>query len=370
MLGLSLGIAGLSQCVTGLFNSFPILCGMRVLHGAMNAALSPLSYSLVSDYVPPEKRATANSILGIAIYAGISLSSLSILLIRSYGWRWSYQFMGAAGILVGLIMALLIKEPKNGKKMYPFIDTSDVTRQKDHDQSTKKDSEDQNKSGIRGFFSNLKRTLTLVIENPTSRYVTLAAIMRTFGGISVATYLPIYFLKVFPAYRNQYAVINAASLAIGGLISSLAGGIIADRFESKSLMTKSYVCIVSSLMAFPLTALSCLGFGNFWFAITAISLKTLLSASFTSPAMTMMQNTTRTKDQGSIISAHMFYQTIAATICPILFSKVGMLMGASSNPMIYGKLVAVFSLAGYWGSIPFWWLAGKSYKKHMEQRQK
>ena len=153
----------------------------------------------------------------------------------------------------------------------------------------------------------MKRTLTLVISNPTSRYVTLAAIMRTFGGIAVATYLPIYFLKVFPAYREQYAVINALSLAIGGLFASLAGGIISDRFESKNLMTKSYVCIFSSLAAFPLTALSCLGFGGFWFAIAAISLKTLMSASFTSPAMTMMQNTTRSKDQGSVISAHMFY---------------------------------------------------------------
>ena len=59
---------------------------------------------------------------------------------------------------------------------------------------------------------------------------------------------------------------------------------------------------------------------------------------------------------------------MAATICPILFSKVGMGLGAAANPAIYGKLVAIFALVGYWGSIPFWWLAGKSYKKHMEER--
>lgn len=94
--------------------------------------------------------------------------------------------------------------------------------------------------------------------NPTSRWVTVAAMMRTFGSIAVATFLPIFFLKVYPSYRSQYAVANAVSLAVGGLISSIAGGIISDKLEKKNLMAKSWVCIVSSMMAFPLTALCCL----------------------------------------------------------------------------------------------------------------
>jgi predicted MFS family arabinose efflux permease len=51
---------------------------------------NPLTYSLVADYVPPEKRATANSILASAVYVGVSLSSLSILMFKSMGWRWAY----------------------------------------------------------------------------------------------------------------------------------------------------------------------------------------------------------------------------------------------------------------------------------------
>ena len=75
---------------TGLVDSFAVLFAMRVLHGAMNSASSPLSYSLVADYVPPERRATANAVLGTAVYAGVSLSSLSVLLIKRAGWRFSY----------------------------------------------------------------------------------------------------------------------------------------------------------------------------------------------------------------------------------------------------------------------------------------
>ena len=104
----------------------------------------------------------------------------------------------------------------------------------------------------------MKRTLSLVLKKPTSRYVTLAAITRTFASMSVASYLPIFFLKVYPGFKSQYAILNAASLAICGFISSLSGGIISDYFEKKNLRAKSYVCMASSFLAFPLTALCCL----------------------------------------------------------------------------------------------------------------
>ena len=111
VLGCAVMISGLSQFLTGKFDSFTTLCAMRGLHGAANSATNPLTYSLVSDYVPPQKRATANSILSSAIYVGVSLSSLSILMIKSQGWRWAYQFMGAFGVCLGLSTLLFLKEP-------------------------------------------------------------------------------------------------------------------------------------------------------------------------------------------------------------------------------------------------------------------
>jgi len=112
MLGCTMMLGGLTQFMAGTINSFPVLCGMRVLHGSLNSATTPLTYSLVSDYVPPNRRATANSILSSAIYLGIALSSLSILLIKSHGWRWAYQFSGVCGIALGAACMMFIKEPK------------------------------------------------------------------------------------------------------------------------------------------------------------------------------------------------------------------------------------------------------------------
>jgi MFS family permease len=60
---------------------------MRILHGAISAPINPLSFSLVADYFPPEKRSRANAILTTGNYLGIALSSISILLIKKNGWR-------------------------------------------------------------------------------------------------------------------------------------------------------------------------------------------------------------------------------------------------------------------------------------------
>ena len=47
------------------------------------------------------------------------------------------------------------------------------------------------------------------MKNPTCRWVLIGTIMRTIAGISAATYLPIYFLKVYPAFKQEFAVFNA-----------------------------------------------------------------------------------------------------------------------------------------------------------------
>ena len=86
-------------------------------------------------------------------------------------------------------------------------------------------------------------------------------------------------------------MLNAFALSICGLTASLAGGIIADRYESKSLMTKAYLCISGCIASVPLIALGCLTTNNFYLSIFCYALKVLLSGTYSGPAITMIQNT-------------------------------------------------------------------------------
>ena len=113
--GISIMVGGLSSFLTGLVPNFGMLCGMRFLHGAANSATNPLIYALIAEYVPPERRATANSFISPAVYAGISLSSMSILLIKRLGWQATYKIIGGIAALIGLLFFTSVREPKNRK---------------------------------------------------------------------------------------------------------------------------------------------------------------------------------------------------------------------------------------------------------------
>ena len=97
--------------------------------------------------------------------------------------------------------------------------------------------------------------------------------------------------------------------------------------------------------------------------MVGLALKVLVSGSWNSPTITMMQNTCKNGTQGSIISAHFFYTTVASTISPILFNGIVKNFNTALNPGIYGILLTIFCGVGYLGSVPFFWKAGREFKK-------
>jgi len=87
---------------TGWIHNFPVFVALRTLLGICCAFCNPAAYSLIRDYFPPTRRGTANSIYSSGIYIGNALSSASICLISSYGWRSDFIIPGYIGIAFGI----------------------------------------------------------------------------------------------------------------------------------------------------------------------------------------------------------------------------------------------------------------------------
>jgi MFS family permease len=100
---------------SGVTDSLIVLGLMRVFHGMLNTSTNPLSFSLMSDYFPPEKRTFANSMIQAGNHIGYGISSLLIVLITQYGWRESYEITGAFGLVFGISALAFIREPVRGK---------------------------------------------------------------------------------------------------------------------------------------------------------------------------------------------------------------------------------------------------------------
>ena len=79
-----------------------------MLHGALSSAFDPLSFTLVADYFSKEKRTRVNSILSSGTFIGITLASMSIILIKIAGWRGAYRWSGLAGLVFGALTLLFM----------------------------------------------------------------------------------------------------------------------------------------------------------------------------------------------------------------------------------------------------------------------
>ena len=101
-----------TQLATGFFDSFLIFVAMNVLHGAMSSFVNPLVYTIATDYFPPERRGFANSIIAASSKIGLSLSSLSLIIIKNFGWRNAYYVMGSLALFIGAICQLTIKDKR------------------------------------------------------------------------------------------------------------------------------------------------------------------------------------------------------------------------------------------------------------------
>jgi MFS family permease len=359
-LGLVIILASATMGISGAVNSFFVLSVMRVFHGMLNSSSNPLSFSLIADYFPPDKRATANSIIQAGNYIGVGVSSLSILLISKFGWRTCYMIMCGLGTVFGLATMALIKEPERGR----YLDSA--TKQKELEKKEKEAEEAKlnNKNPLRSFVDNIGLVFTL----PCARNTLIASSLRNFGGMIVSSFLPVFFGRNFPAFKAEYAMLNAAALSICGLTASLAGGIIADKFEKKTYMTKALLCISGCFLSPFLIALGTLSTGNFYLSVLCYALKVLVSGTYSGPAITMIQNTSPLSVQGSVVSVYFFCITMAQTISPAIFGFVANKWGALANPALYGPIITAFVAVSYLSSIPFWWKAGKAYEKHMVEK--
>lgn len=154
-----------------------------------------------------------------------------------------------------------------------------------------------------------------------------------------------------------------------GFISTLAGGLISDRFEKKNRMTKAYVCLAGSILAIPAISLCVLNPTSFYRALFFMAIKFMVSEQWMSPAITMMQNTVKPREQGSIVSAHLFYMTVVGCASTVVLGACANIFGAATNPAVYGKLIWIWSMVGYLGSIPTFFKAGKVYKKFVDDQE-
>ena len=110
----SLATWALFTALGGLASNFTQLLLARTGVGIGEAGCIPPAHALISDYFPPERRATALAIyhLGVPI-GGLLGLTLGGVIADAYGWRAAFAIVGAPGLIVAAIAFLTLKERRD-----------------------------------------------------------------------------------------------------------------------------------------------------------------------------------------------------------------------------------------------------------------
>ena len=107
--------------LSGEIDNFWAFVGLRVAFGVFTSSCNPPALSLLRDYFPKNFRSTANSVFLFGIYLGCSLSSVSVLLIKEYGWRADYEITAFFGAVVGILTLVILEDPERGQFDKPLL---------------------------------------------------------------------------------------------------------------------------------------------------------------------------------------------------------------------------------------------------------
>jgi MFS family permease len=128
---ISLGLTFWSgmTALSGFAGNFAQLGAARVGVGIGEASASPAAYSLLQDYFPRDRRATALAVYSSGIYVGVGASLILGGAVIAYwdthyveatrpfglaGWQATFLAFGIPGLLLALLLRLTVREPVRG----------------------------------------------------------------------------------------------------------------------------------------------------------------------------------------------------------------------------------------------------------------
>lgn len=200
----------------GLAHSYWQLFLFRIGVGVGEATLSPSAYSMIADYFPAERRATAISVYSMGIFLGSGIAFLLGGLVIKFAmaagavtlpligdirpWQLVFLLLGVSGIVFSFTL-LLVREPPRG---------------------------DMSGSGSAVPFSAVVAYLwrnrrTVLCHN-------LGFAMLAFSSYGTSAWIPSFFIRTFNWEAGQVGVIYGLIVMVFGCLGILFGGWLTDRW--------------------------------------------------------------------------------------------------------------------------------------------
>ena len=291
-----------ATCLCGVAQGFGQLVLARLAVGVGEAAGTPATSSVLADYFARDRRTSAAAVYVLAVPLGALIGAAGGGYIAQHAnWRMAFVAAGLPGIVLGLLLALTIREPIRGHYDAP---------------------------GVAGEGAPpLTAVIRRMFDRPAFLHVMIGSTVASMGGFGINYFLAPYFFRSFGLDFAQGGLLSGLISAIPGSISMLGGGLLTDRLGRKDARFYAWVPGVGALLTTPLYAVSFLQGG--WPAATAMLMVTGLVQYFYLPASLGVS--------ANIMAPRM--RASAAAIVGIMTN----LVGAGLGPLLVGSLSDLFA---------------------------
>jgi len=204
-----LGLWLLVTVATILSHSFWQMVILRAFSGLAEAVYFPAAMSMIAAYHGPETRSRAMALHQSAVYAGtIGGGVLAAFVGERFGWRTSFGFFGAAGLLILLLLLLFLKEPQR--------------------------TAERETAGPAPAASGFGLTIRETLVQPLARRLVLVFIGANFVAMIFLVWLPSFLYGKFHMSLSMAGVSATVYLQAAAVAGVLFGGALADRWAKKS----------------------------------------------------------------------------------------------------------------------------------------
>lgn len=179
----------------------------RIGVGVGEAVGLPAAQSVLSDYFPPEKRATAMSVFLLAPPVGAFLGSAGGgWVAQEWGWHSAFFIASLPGLLLAALAFWLVAEPPRGR----------------HD------------SEASGEVPSIGAVLHRLLGLKSARQLLLGSTLASMVGFGLNAFLVFVFVRKFGMTLAQAALYSGLLGSLPGAIAVIGGGRIADWLGAKN----------------------------------------------------------------------------------------------------------------------------------------
>ena len=203
----------------GFAQNFWQLAAARAGVAIGESGAMPSSHSMLADLFPEHRRATAAAIFMAGAPIGILIGMAAGGIISDLAdWRTAMILIGAPGILLGLLIAFTIKEPKRTAvpKGAPKI--------------------------------SMLQAAKILFTLPTFRHLAFAAMLSSLAGTAAQSFGPAFMMRNYGLSTTETGISYGLVLGGGGLVGALLGGMVADKL--RRLDERAGIWFVSAVIAF------------------------------------------------------------------------------------------------------------------------